>query len=147
MRTLLTALFIVFATQVSAECGEMCGYEFWKKGATIADVKRAIDNGEDVNQRNSAGNGPLLWAGYYSDLDTFKFLVEQGADIHARNLNGSTALVGSKRPEIVEYLLNLGADVNPKLNDEMTIFIFQAGNDCQVESLKLLDKAGQPIQL
>jgi hypothetical protein len=52
MRTILAIIFMTFATQASTECGDMCDRTFWLN-ATIADVKRAIDKGEDINQRDS----------------------------------------------------------------------------------------------
>ena len=141
MRAILAIIFMTFVTQASAECGGMCDRKFWLH-ATIADVKRAIDKGEDINQRNSQGNGPLTWASSYSDFEIFKFLIEQGADIHARNLSGHTPLVSAKDPEKVEYLIRLGADVDLDLKGGLTVFIFHSGSQCRIESLKLLQQAG-----
>jgi ankyrin repeat protein len=144
MRSTLIALLLMFGSQVGAECGEMCKRAFWET-ASINDVRDAIKSGEDINQRNSSGNGPLQWASSLSSLQTIKFLVDSGADINARNLSGHTPLVSAKNPEVVEYFLSIGVNVNAKLENGFTTFIFQSGHRCSVESLTMLIDAGADI--
>lgn len=71
-----------------------------KHDATVADLRRLLASGADINARDEAGNTVLMHAAgirWYSHempvtLDVVKYLVEQGADVHARNHQGLNAL-------------------------------------------------------
>src|SRR5581483_1927052 len=56
---------------------------------------------------------PLMYAAKASDAAMVAFLLESGADVHAKNLNQSTALhlaVGNgAKPDTIELLLRAGA--------------------------------------
>ena len=55
-------------------------------------------------------------------------LLQNGADVNAKNNNGETALIMSSmygaNPEVVRILLENGADVNAKTNDGKTAFLW-----------------------
>ncbi|MGI4944947.1 MAG: ankyrin repeat domain-containing protein [Janthinobacterium lividum] len=58
------------------------------------------------------------------DAPTVRALLRHGADVHARDSHGSTALHGARTPEIARLLVEHGADVNaptiPAREDEAT---------------------------
>ena len=79
----------------------------------------------------------LIWAstrGYIMDV---KSLLDNGADVNARNNNGQTALMGASwmdHTEIVQLLLENGADVNAKSNDGQTALMIVS--DCDEEFME-----------
>jgi hypothetical protein len=81
-------------------------------------VSRALEKGWSAAHIRR----PLMhWMSYFSRFalekidaeETFKWLVEIGADINARNDKGETALWSVTRPEHVQVLLDLGIDRSP----------------------------------
>jgi ankyrin repeat protein/mono/diheme cytochrome c family protein len=74
-------------------------------------VRRALDAGGNPNAANDAGVTPLMWA--VSDLAKSRLLIERGADVNARSLDGRTPLLiasgirGAR--EVVALLLARGA--------------------------------------
>ena len=57
------------------------------------------------------------------NLEIVQYLVENGANINAKNDSGSTALMIASyegKFEVVEYLIEKGANVNAKNNDGLT---------------------------
>ncbi len=55
-------------------------------------VEALVQAGADIDAVNNALNSPLLLAAGSGAVDAFVFLVENGADIHLRNLNDRDAL-------------------------------------------------------
>ena len=87
-----------------------------------------------MNYCDEYGTTFLIWAstrGYTNDV---KSLIDNGADVNARNNSGQTALMGASwmdHTEIVELLLENGADVNAKSNDGQTALMIVS--DCDEE--------------
>ena len=52
-----------------------------------------------------------------------ELLIRKGAAVNARSVNGSTALILHRGPDIVRVLLENGADVNLRNNDGVTALI------------------------
>ncbi|EME81905.1 uncharacterized protein MYCFIDRAFT_138563 [Pseudocercospora fijiensis CIRAD86] len=64
-----------------------------------------------VNHGNNEGNTPLHWAAYNGHLAIVKLLVENGADMWAKNKAGHLAMFEAERAdksEVVQYLLVAG---------------------------------------
>lgn len=75
-------------------------------------IERLLESGEDVNAVGKWRNSPLMVA---TNLETAKLLVERGADLHAANDDGNTAMmvaVWKFKWEVVKYLVDRGTDVN-----------------------------------
>ena len=92
----------------------------------------------DVNAVSDTGSTPLRSACLLSYFDIVKLLVENGADIHKYNENGSTPLMNSiQSVKLCNYLLNLGASVN-----EQDVFsktaLYYAIQEGKLETVKLL---------
>jgi ankyrin repeat protein len=83
----------------------------------IGKVRRLIARGADVNARSSnLGRTPLLVAaGYPGTVDVLKLLLANGANLHAKDAAGFTALgiaMTSADVEVVRFLVDRGLDVN-----------------------------------
>ena len=101
------------------------------KGDTQA-MQTAIKSGANVNEA-STGRGsanPIIWA-VWSDLsdqkilEMIKLLVENGANINARDESGYTLLywaVNYRKPEVIKYLIMKGAEGGPQVKTDKDIY-------------------------
>jgi len=67
------------------------------------------------------GITPLSGCMRYNEPLTAKKLIELGADVNARNDDGSTALMWANSVEQAKLLLDAGADVNARNNEGLTV--------------------------
>ena len=75
------------------------------------------------------------------DLEIVKYLLENGADINAKDNYGTTALMKASsngQLEIVQFLIENGADINIKNNEGKTALDVAATKEIK----KVLRKAG-----
>lgn len=79
---------------------------------------------DDVNALNEAGFTPLTVCNIHDEIQTAKKLIELGADVNAKNKDGSTALMHAQTPEQTQLLLKAGADVNAKDDDGRTVLMY-----------------------
>lgn len=84
-----------------------------------------------VDIRNEKGFTALMMAGMHGNWETFVYLVEHGADIHARDYFGTSVLMHAcnlQRTDvrIVRYLLARRVDVNVRSNNRMTALMLAA---------------------
>ena len=91
------------------------------KTGDLAGVQAELDKGVDVDEDDSSwgswGETPLQLAARYSHNEIVELLIDNGADVNAKDVNGNTplhlaALFGRK--EVVELLIANGAAVNVK---------------------------------
>lgn len=80
-------------------------------------VKSYVAEGQ-VNRRDTVyDNTPLITACYYGYADIAEYLCDNGADLNAQAINGSTALIYTAMnsyPDITQILIDHGADLNLK---------------------------------
>jgi hypothetical protein len=81
----------------------------------VGEARRLLARGDDPNESGFVGVPPLVLAILRQDLDLVRAMVENGADLDARDRSGSTALMWAAFNEtgdarIVEALLQWGAD-------------------------------------
>ena len=87
---------------------------------TKAIIDLLLDKGADVNDNNGSWGTPLHFSA--SALAT-AYLIEKGADIHARDSNGKQAIhlaADLGKPARFEILLEAGADAESKTNEGLT---------------------------
>jgi len=80
----------------------------------VVGVDEMLQQGLDVNQRDSVGNTPLLFAARYGRTSLVDYLLDHGADVDAETFSGITPLQETIRRgnmDVLRALLAAGADV------------------------------------
>lgn len=78
---------------------------------------RLLDEGVDVNARDSRESTPLIEASFLGSYKKATILIERGARVNAQDQDGMTPLMwasSSREPSIVKLLLTNKADVNAR---------------------------------
>ncbi len=117
-------------------------------------VKQLIQKGIDVNRRNQFNISPLEIACKSGNLDLSKLLISHGARLNDKLTNDRTALMialseGSNY-ELIEYLLQSGAEINIKDKFGVPAFFYLYMVDqpifgTRLNLIKLLEKYGADI--
>ena len=87
-------------------------FEAMRRGEASS-VRAAIQDGVDVNSRDTDGSTFLIQAALYAQPSDLEFLLAHGADVNAANQAGHTALMRAM-PDLakIKLLVEHGADVN-----------------------------------
>ena len=109
-------------------------------------VQYLIDEGADVNRRNSIGESALYVAGIAGHKDIVRLLLNNGADPNVMTMTGPLLyqLAFQNNIELTEILLEQGANVNIK-GGEYPVPISLAIRDGNKEVLKLLLEKGAKV--
>ncbi len=119
-------------------------YAIWQ--AHVDNVKTLLDAGATLDHKDEKGCTPLYWAAFYSSTEVFdlilargdyedtvylaasrgqlekvKAFIKDGADVNAKDAFGCTVLhwaVLANSPEVAEFLIAEGVDLNAKDNTE-----------------------------
>jgi ankyrin repeat protein len=91
-------------------------------------VRMLVNAGANPNSADLIGETPLMQAAFCGDVETVSFLLQNRADITARNKDGADALqyalsTGEASLDVVRELIRAGADVNSKDHDGTTPLI------------------------
>ena len=91
---------------------------------SVKDIEDALNHKADVNARTWLGYTPLMYASVFNSAEAVKFLIDNGADINARNRMNQNALTlavtanfNRRDPKAVRVLAKAGADVNAVYDD------------------------------
>jgi len=100
----------------TAKNGENALHAIVRKPNQTEQIKYFLSKGVSVEQADEEGNTVLMSAAAANrDTAVFALLLPQVKNIHKANAQGQTALtlaVRSNSPDVVNYLVNKGADVN-----------------------------------
>ncbi|XP_062843981.1 ankyrin repeat domain-containing protein 49 [Trichomycterus rosablanca] len=94
-----------------------------------------------VNCRDDDGYTPLHRAAYSGHASLLSFLLDSGADLHARTADGWTPLHSASRwghAAVASSLLRRGAEVNAVTEGRLTPLQLAAGNPAAGQTLELL---------
>ncbi len=93
-------------------------------------ILNIITVGCPIDARDEYGNTPLHWSAVYGEVESVKFLLSNGADIHIRDIsNGWTPLLSAASSgmlDVFKFLIQKGADVNARYNNGWTALHFLA---------------------
>lgn len=117
----------------------------------IENVKKSLESGSGINQKDSYGSTPLIIATTFGKAEIAKLLIAEGADLNIPNNQGSTPLHIAAffcHKAIVEALLDKGADKYLRNNDGATAYdIVSAPVEMDQETYKQLESALGPMGL
>lgn len=102
-----------------------------------------------VYDRDETGWSPLLYAAYFGQKDTVKWLIDNGADVNQADDNGGTPLLFAAQNDhdkIVELLLKNGAHVNAQDRFGNTP-LMEAGRNANMDPLKVLLAHGADVHM
>jgi ankyrin repeat protein len=107
-------------------------------------ILKLIEKGADINARDNYGRSALIEALTTENdipLETYKTLIDAGADVNIRIEGGLTPvmLLADGNAEILRFLIDSGADLNAS-DDEGVTVLQRAKND--PENYAILKKAG-----
>lgn len=105
------------------------------------EVKRLLASGADVHQPDTDDCLPLEKAVALEDLKTVQFLLRAGADPNRGSSPPLLEAVYRGSYELVAALVDAGADINLRLEDDETI-LMNASSSGDLEIVKLLVEAG-----
>jgi ankyrin repeat protein len=102
-------------------------------------VRKLLDDGADVNARDTEGNTPLILASFYASPECVELLIERGADVNAANKAGATALIRAATDhDKTRLLVAAGASVRVRTargNTPLILAARRAGNSRTVQLL------------
>ncbi len=145
---LIKIIFVVWLLLVS--CIAVAQPDFTSELMTAAgngktaEVKALLDQGANVNARDSLGFTALMFAAKSGNTSTVKLLLENGADVNAKSrMLGYTALINAAAfgdEEMVRVLIAQGANVNARNDDGVTALTIaeEADKPANVKLLKSL---------
>ncbi len=112
-------------------------------------VQRSVKSGRElVKESDNAGNTPLHHAAGFGTIATIKFLIDNGADVNAKNRLGSTPLHWAVSDlEKVKLLLDRGAAIDAKSDDGKTPLYLAASQRNSDAVLRLLLEKGADVNL
>lgn len=93
-------------------------------------VKRLLNEGADVNAKDSDNWTALTKAARDGHTEIVKFLIEKGADVHAKAYKGYSALMVAAldgNTEIVKLLIEKGADIDYAITIMLNQYPWQGG--------------------
>jgi uncharacterized protein len=117
------------------------------RDADVAEVRKLIAAGSDVNAPEADGSSALLWAAHQSSPEIVSLLLKAGANPNAANNFGVTPLLEASRygdAATIEALLEGGADVSGAAREGETP-LMAAARAGSVAAVELLIKHGADV--
>ncbi len=117
------------------------------RDADVAEVRKLIAAGSDVNAREADGTTPLLWAAHQGAPELVELLIDAGADPNAANGFGVTPLLQASRygdATTIAALLEGGADLEAATREGETP-LMAAARAGSAPAVELLVGAGADV--
>lgn len=114
----------------------------------LAQVKKLVDEGADVNATDSSKRTALLEAAWGGHTDVVKYLVDCGASVNCVEVSGYTPLMRAAEEghtAVVTLLLKKNADVNARGNVRGSTPLMLAAEKGEVKIVELLLDGGALI--
>lgn len=144
----LLILFIplIFTTTSFADSNTLSLVEAAEQGK-VAEVKQALDQGADIEQRDKRQRTALMAATHENQVEVARLLIDKGADVNARDsIEDSPYLYAGARglQEILVMTLSHGADLK-SLNRFGGTALIPAAERGHVETVQTLIDAGVEV--
>lgn len=142
----VVAMFVSMTTAASGGALEDQLRQAAERGNAV-EVRAALDQGANIDARNSAGATPLLIATHHNHVDAAKVLIDAGADVNAKDrIHDSPYLYAGARGhnEILKMTLSHGADLKSTNRYGGTALI-PAAERGHVETVGILIDAGVDV--
>ena len=118
-------------------------------------MRLLLEKGAQVNACDKEHCTPLMIASKNSHVNVVKLLIDREADLALQDQDGETAIHyavekdgrDGNSDEILSCLIENGADVNVRSNDNCTPLMVGSRHNCHIDLLKLLVKHGAQIDL
>ena len=108
-------------------------------------IQTIIDLGADVNATNKENFTALMFASEKGNIDAMNVLINAGADQMIEDANGYTwihhAIHGDYKKEVLQSIIDLGADVNAANKQNFTALMF-ASEKGNIDAMNVLINAG-----
>src|SRR6187551_23043 len=153
-RTVLSRRRRVLQTALAASIGALLAWQSAAatvvsaaRDADVAEVKKLIAAGSDVNAPESDGSSALLWAAHQGSPEIVALLLKAGANPNAANNFGVTPLLEASRygdTATIKALLDGGADVATSAREGETP-LMAAARAGSVSAVELLIKHGADV--
>lgn len=105
----------------NVNCGKQLGcpsavhYALMLPNANDAEILRIlIEHGANISEPYTDGDSVLMQACYWGMLECCRLLIGNGVSVNLANKAGETALMKSWKPEVIQLLLNEGADATAR---------------------------------
>ncbi|MDZ7719148.1 MAG: ankyrin repeat domain-containing protein [Balneolaceae bacterium] len=121
--SVFTCLFVFATSTLFAQSNNERGLFEALKMNDIRSISEYVQEGVNINAKNSKGNTPLHYAISDGNEKLVNHLIELGANVNEMNANHNTPLtiaIIRDRNEIVDILLRAGANPNLGNSDKMT---------------------------
>ena len=108
-------------------------------------LKRAIENGIDVNESHIDGRTALMLAARNFKVENVRLLIEAGSNISAIDHNGNTALIWASvigNLRILQMLIDAGSDINAKNHKGETALDIASSGYSMRRQIRLLSQHG-----
>lgn len=112
----------------------------------LEQIKLLIESGSDVNLTQQDGISPLECAVIQSSINMVKFLLSAGAKPDQGFQSPLKQAISKEQPDIVQALIDAGANVNLLLEDQETPLIHAVAKG-SLEIVKILVEAGADVKV
>ena len=112
IRRISFVLFLVMLVKVTATAGKPVIGYPEIRLANFEKMQEIIDQGTDLNAFDAENMSPLFLASLLGEDEVVEFLINNGANVNLTRSDGVTPIFLSRNGEMIDTLIGLGANIN-----------------------------------
>ncbi len=145
-RILFTLLFILTVLLITG-CAFRPALINAVNAGDINTIKKLLAEGRNINETDSNGATPLMYAIWNKKPDVAKYLIESGANINAQDNFGNALIyaIQYKQHELITILIDKGADIESRNFLGETALVYAVLGAADFDAAKMLIKRGANI--